>query len=150
VAEKEYLGTIEQIQMTDNYSAVLVERKLQLHSLDNLGDNSNDNNAANQQKSKLFPEKDDGPPITCLALTKDFLIFGTAEGNLFYFYLDSWSMVNEFRHEGGVGTRKLFPNSSGTRCIFIDNNNDGFLYSPVNDHLLKVPNFSRMFYVHTK
>jgi WD repeat-containing protein 19 len=41
----------------------------------------------------------------------------------------------------GPGIRKLYPNIGGTRVIYIDNSGDGFIYNPVNDHIVKIPNF---------
>ena len=37
--------------------------------------------------------------------------------------------MNEFRHV--VGVRKLYPDPSGTRLIFVDDKSDGFVYNPV-------------------
>ena len=41
--------------------------------------------------------------------------------------------MNEFRHV--VGIRKLFPDPSGTRLIFVDDKSDGFVYNPVSTDL---------------
>ena len=45
--------------------------------------------------------------ITAMAVTPDFLIYGTARGGLHYFYIKQWADVNEFRHDTGI--RKVFP-----------------------------------------
>lgn len=50
-------------------------------------------------------------------------------GGLFYFYIEDWQYVNEFKHM--VGIRKLFPDPSGTRLVFIDQKKDGYVYNPV-------------------
>jgi WD repeat-containing protein 19 len=51
-------------------------------------------------------------------------------GGLYYFYIEDWQYVNEFRHSYGV--RKLFPDPSGTRLVFIDEKKDGYVYNPVS------------------
>ena len=38
--------------------------------------------------------------------------------------------MNEFRHI--VGIKKLFPDPSGTRLVFIDDKSDGYVYNPVS------------------
>jgi WD repeat-containing protein 19 len=48
--------------------------------------------------------------------------------------------VNEFRHI--VGIKDLFPDSSGTRVIFIDSKSDGFVYNPVSTDCLSFCTFS--------
>ena len=50
-----------------------------------------------------------------------------------FFFIEDWAYVNEFRHP--VGIRKVFPDASGTKLIFIDDKNDGFVYSPVRKYL---------------
>ena len=52
-------------------------------------------------------------------------------GGINYFYIEDWQYVNEFRHV--VGIKKLFPDPSGTRLIFVDDKSDGFVYNPVSD-----------------
>ena len=51
-------------------------------------------------------------------------------GGLYYFYMEDWNFVNEFRHV--VGIKKIFPDHSGTRVIFIDDKCDGYVYNPVS------------------
>ena len=53
-------------------------------------------------------------------------------GQMKFFFIEDWAYVNEFRHP--VGIRKVFPDASGTKLIFIDDKNDGFVYSPVNKY----------------
>ena len=50
-------------------------------------------------------------------------------GGIYYFFIEDWNYVNEFRHV--VGIRKLYPDPSGTRLIFVDDKSDGFVYNPV-------------------
>ena len=49
---------------------------------------------------------------------------------MFYFFMEDWNVVNEFRHV--VGIKKIFPDHGGTRLVFIDDKCDGFVYNPVS------------------
>lgn len=50
-------------------------------------------------------------------------------GVIHCFYIEDWQYINEHRHP--VGIRKVVPDPSGTRLVFIDDKSDGFLYCPV-------------------
>ena len=63
------------------------------------------------------------PDSNCVSILTDFFF---QNGGINYFYIEDWNMVNEFRHI--VGIKDIFPDSSGTRVIFIDNKSDGFVY----------------------
>ena len=79
-------------------------------------------------------------------------------GCLFYFFVEDWKFVNEFRHVVGKelhytsvltrmvgmfsqikksvllvssGIRKLFVDQSGTKLVFLDDKSDGYIYCPV-------------------
>ncbi|XP_038055636.1 WD repeat-containing protein 19-like isoform X2 [Patiria miniata] len=132
--DREYLGTIINMCLNADYAAVYFENSVQLHLIEAEGSGDNE-----ERETRLFPEDGQGG-ITCHALTSDFLIYGTSTGELMFFYLEDWQFVNEFRHE--VGIRRVFPDPSGTRLIFIDDKSDGFVYNPVNDQILEIPNFS--------
>jgi WD repeat-containing protein 19 len=91
VTEKEYLGTVESIYLTNTFAAVLVEGKVQLHVIE-----ANRSDVNPERSTRLFPEKEEEIAITCLALTKDFLIYANAKGSILYFYLNDWTLVNEY------------------------------------------------------
>lgn len=42
--------------------------------------------------------------------------------------VEDWETVSSYSHS--VGVRKLFPDLNGTRLVFIDDKNAGFLLSP--------------------
>ncbi|KAL3878608.1 hypothetical protein ACJMK2_030942 [Sinanodonta woodiana] len=134
--DREYLGTVHSIKLNADYAAVHFEDKVQLHMIEGETAGSTD-----ERESILFPDKDmNVTRITCHEMTPEFLIFGTSNGCINYFFVEDWSYVNEFRHV--VGVKKLFPDPSGTRLVFIDDKSDGFVYNPVNDLLVEIPNFS--------
>ncbi|KAL9972694.1 hypothetical protein ACROYT_G019054 [Oculina patagonica] len=133
--DREYLGTVNAIHLNADYAAVLFEGKVQLHLIEGEA-----LDAADERETRLFPDKGNQGRITCCALTSDFLIYGTDNGSLFYFFIEDWQFVNEFRHV--VGIKKIFPDISGTHVVFIDEKSDGFVYNPVNDATFEIPNFS--------
>lgn len=97
---KEYLGTVESIAMNNKFAAVLADQRVQLHTIEP-PDNGRGwgilhiDSIFSDVTSKLFPEKEEDFEICCIALTSDLLIFATTKGNIFYFHLQEWAIVNE-------------------------------------------------------
>ena len=118
INEREYFGTVKQVALSEAYAAVLVQGKIMLHPYDPTGAASGGKPVAAGREEKRFPEKADEKDVTAMAITPDFLIYGTSRGSLHYFYLKQWTDVNEFRHDCGI--RQLFPNLLATRLVFID------------------------------
>ena len=56
--------------------------------------------------------------------------FNLQTGGIHYFSIEDWQFVNEYRHVDGI--RKIYPDPSGTRLIFIDEKSDGYVYNPVS------------------
>ncbi|XP_069058187.1 WD repeat-containing protein 19 isoform X2 [Pleurodeles waltl] len=131
----EYLGTVASMCLNSDYAAALFEGKVQLHVIESEGLDSQE-----ERETRLFPALDDKCRIWCHALTSDFLVYGTDTGVIQYFYIEDWQYVNEYRHT--VGVKKVFPDPSGTRLVFIDEKSDGFVYCPVNDSVYEIPNLS--------
>eukprot|EP00794_Sanderia_malayensis_P019431 gene19431-21353_t len=132
--DREYLGSIEQICLNDDYIAVLFENKVQIHLIDNEAGDVNE-----ERETKLFPEGNDRSQILCCALTTDFLVYATAAGDIKYFYFEDWQYVIEFHHSMAI--RKVFPGPVGTRLVFVDDKGDGFIYIPINDGVYEIANF---------
>ena len=59
-----------------------------------------------------------------------FLIFFLQFGGLFYFGLEDWNIVADYKHR--VGIRRIFPEITGSRLVLIDEKSEAFIYSPVN------------------
>lgn len=51
-------------------------------------------------------------------------------GDLFYFFMEDWKIVVEFRHS--VGIRAIFPDLSGTKVVLFDAKSEGYLFNPVS------------------
>ncbi|XP_043918872.1 WD repeat-containing protein 19 [Protopterus annectens] len=131
----EYLGTVASMCLNSDYAAALFEGKVQLHMIE-----SESLEAQEERETRLFPSRDDKCKILCHALTADFLIYGTNAGVIHYFFIEDWQYINEYRH--AMSVRKIFPDPSGTRLVFIDDKSDGFVYCPVNDTVFEIPNLS--------
>lgn len=102
------------------------------------------NPATKDQQPQLFPNNIHGMQesvITCLVLTGDFLIFATDLGNLVYFSLENWTSVIKYRHTMGI--KKLFADVEGTKLVFIDDHNQGHVYSPANEDIVLIPHFPK-------
>ena len=141
VHEREYLGSVKQIALNDQFAAVLLDNgKLNLHLIVN--------DPESERDSKIFPadDKDDGGSggagamrVTSMALTADFLIYSTSRGSVHHFYLKDWASVVEHRHEVGVAT--VYANPLGTRLVFTDANARAWMFSPVDDHKFEIAGF---------
>ncbi len=86
VSEQEYIGSVKAMQLNQRFAAVMSEGKVLVHPID----------ATDPEPTRHFPEKED-VEITCMALTGDFLIYGTKDGSLYHYYLADGGYVNEYR-----------------------------------------------------
>lgn len=131
----EYLGTIASMCLNADYAAALFEGKVQLHVIES-------KDQEEKRQMKLFPDDDRKGRILCHALTNDFLYYGTDLGHIVCFLVEDWENVYSFHHT--VGVRKVFPDLNGSRIVFIDDKNGGYLLSPSNatDSSIELPNFS--------
>ncbi|KAL3996433.1 class B basic helix-loop-helix protein 2 [Sarotherodon galilaeus] len=131
----EYLGTIASMCLNSDYAAALFEGKVQLHVIEGKDQDE-------KKQMKLFPDDDRKGRILCHALTADFLYYGTDSGSVVSVLVEDWETVNSYSHS--VGVRKVFPDVIGSRLVFIDNKNSGFLLSPANatESCFELPNFS--------
>jgi WD repeat-containing protein 19 len=123
-SEREYMGTVQQVCLNDKFAAVMVDNKVVLHTIEQNGD---------QKQSKTFPSREEGSfaVITTIALTDDFLIYGTEAGSVEIFFLQEWVLLAgaELRLDSSI--RKLYPNGDGTRIVVIDSANNIHLFNPV-------------------
>ena len=95
---------------------------------------------AEERESKLFPDPTSrNDVISCHALTPDFLIYGTDMGSLFFFFLEDWTVVHEFRHNAGIKT--IVPEPNGTKLIMLDVKACGYVFNPINDELFVIRAF---------
>ncbi|KAF7987479.1 hypothetical protein HCN44_003241 [Aphidius gifuensis] len=134
--ERDYLSTIDSIKLNDIYSSVLFDGKLQLHTITTNKELSN-----TSKDTKLFNEQNTmnnntNTKITCHVLTNNFLIYATNNGKIKYFYIDTFNYSNEYLHK--IGIKYIYQDINGTYICFIDDNNDVYLYDPINDMTIMI------------
>eukprot|EP00981_Chlorochromonas_danica_P005015 scaffold1001_cov188-Ochromonas_danica.AAC.4 len=76
VYDQEYIGVVKEVQLNAEYAAILTDSKAMIHPIEPPP------NAP--VKSKTFPSREEGSyaRVTCLALTDDFLFYGTEAGTV--------------------------------------------------------------------
>eukprot|EP00927_Polykrikos_kofoidii_P000378 TRINITY_DN10136_c0_g1_i1.p1 TRINITY_DN10136_c0_g1~~TRINITY_DN10136_c0_g1_i1.p1 ORF type:complete len:1380 (-),score=277.95 TRINITY_DN10136_c0_g1_i1:218-4357(-) len=130
VNEQEYIGRVESVSLNATHACVLIEGRVYLHPIEK---NSGDG------KTTIFPRKEDDRTITTASIVGSFLIYAHSNGRLQYYSLVDGIEVNEYKHENGI--KKCFPNEEGTRVIIIDSVGAAWLYNPVNDDCISIPDF---------
>lgn len=80
------------------FVAVLSEGRVSLDSLSSDGEPGN----ASGVVSRVLPESREQKDVTCLALTKDFLLYGTQRGKIVMVYLAELATISEFRHDAPI------------------------------------------------
>uniref|UniRef100_A0A0N5AR89 WD repeat-containing protein 19 n=1 Tax=Syphacia muris TaxID=451379 RepID=A0A0N5AR89_9BILA len=133
VSELQFLCSVNGIVMNEQYLAAKLNGVVQLHKL-----LSDDGKYNTEISGRTFPD-----PQTCaamiqdFALTDDFFIYCTDAGHLHYYSLDYDACVNQFKHSAGI--QKVFPDPNSVRLCLFDVRFDGYIYSPVDDALHKLP-----------
>ena len=90
---------------------------------------------------RKFPHnKQQEVPIVNVAMAGDFLLMIDAQGKLKYYLINDNATILEHRSDNPIVN--VFPNQSGTKCICMDNTGNGYLFNPVDDSMIFVPNFS--------
>ena len=127
VNEQEYVGSVKEVKLNHSFAAVFADGKIMVHPIEPTSQ------IQMQQQSRSFPGRDEMVygRITSMALTDDFLFYGTETGSLEVFYLAELTILSaaEVRLERGIS--KIYPNASGTRVVIIDSGNQVYLYNPV-------------------
>ncbi|CAG0902490.1 unnamed protein product, partial [Darwinula stevensoni] len=132
VRDREYLGTVQDLLISDTYASVLYEGRLQLHLIEG------EAGEAEERESKLFPDREHSSMIiTTHAITPEFLIYASDSGGIYFFHLEDWTMASEFRHTTGV--RDLFLQLGGLHLFLLDDRVSGHIYNPVLDETVPVP-----------
>ena len=61
-------------------------------------------------------------------------------GKLRIYLIDDNTFITEHRSQNPIV--KVFPNKKGTKCVCVDNTGNGYLFSPVDESMQFIPNFS--------
>lgn len=133
LGQKTYKGSVQSVKISSSYAAILHSGSISLQLIEYREEKQD-------KKEKFFPdESTEGMEVTSMDLTDSFLIYSTNRGNIVYFSLEDWTVVNNFRFE--VGVTHIFPNPDGTRLVFIDETHAAYVYNPVDDHVTPVEKF---------
>ncbi|KAJ1416172.1 hypothetical protein B484DRAFT_302829, partial [Ochromonadaceae sp. CCMP2298] len=123
INEQEYVGIVKEVQLNKNFAVILTDSKAIIHPIE----------PSAESQTRTFPSREEGTfsQVTCIALTDDFLYYGTEAGTVEVFFLAEWTMLSgaELRLDNPV--KKLYPNASGTRVVVIDGAGQSFLFNPV-------------------
>ncbi|KAG7198199.1 hypothetical protein KM043_005609 [Ampulex compressa] len=131
--ERDYLATIDSMRLNETYISVLFDGKLQLHSIKAEQSLINDG-----KDTKMFPDiTSSDARITCHALSSDFLVYGDDMGHIVYFCLEVFNQCMEFTHNNGI--KEIYLDANGTQMCFIDNEVVVYVYDPVHETVLQVP-----------
>ena len=127
VNEQEYVGTVKEVQLNSSFAAVLLEAKAVLHPIEDVNSGTRSNYSMN------FPIRSEGSysEISCIALTENFLYYGTEAGTVEVFCLAEWQMLSGAELRIDYAVKKICPNSVGTRVVILDFSNRILLYNPV-------------------
>lgn len=143
--KREYAGTVNSIRLNTSTAAVLLsDGRVQAHKIAK-------SESGRPQPQVTFPPKDLLPrlqtsstsivSISALALTPEFLIYGTNTGFICHNVVDEWALVSNHAHKKGI--KAIFPQQKGVKVIFMDEAGEGFVYNPVNDQVVSIPNCTK-------
>lgn len=137
VGDREYFSTVTSLILNANYSAALVNAKIQLQYL---GDNQKTvPQSFVDKESKMFPESGEKYTILTQALSEEFLFFVTSEFELHIFSLSEWKFLSSYKHSDKI--RSIYPDIYGICLVLVEMSNTGFLYHTAMDYLLPIPEF---------
>eukprot|EP01062_Namystynia_karyoxenos_P004675 TRINITY_DN11665_c0_g1_i1.p1 TRINITY_DN11665_c0_g1~~TRINITY_DN11665_c0_g1_i1.p1 ORF type:complete len:1497 (+),score=635.62 TRINITY_DN11665_c0_g1_i1:130-4491(+) len=144
VGEQKYVGTVDYVRLSHEFSAAMSDGRVTLHHIEQQTDQFGHGYSEDERRhQRIFPAKEDGSRVACMAMTAKFLILGASTGTVSYFSLDDWSFIgSDYRHHSGLGVRNIYPNPSGTRVVFVDDVGDAYLYNPIDDNAAKIERFS--------
>lgn len=125
INEQEYVGVVKEVQLNATFAVILTDSKAIIHPIES--------SPTAQSQTRTFPSREEGSfaKVTCIALTDDFLYYGTEAGTVEVFFLGEWALLSgaELRLDNPI--KRLYPNSSGTRVVVVDSANQCFLFNPV-------------------
>ncbi|XP_055683364.1 WD repeat-containing protein 19 isoform X1 [Lutzomyia longipalpis] len=139
LGDREYMAEVKEVRLTAEFCAVLCGRHALLHPIE-----STPSEGTERRDPRQFPDDITGMQdavITSISLTGDFFAFATDLGAIVHFSLEQWGRSVTHRH--AVGIRNLYADCDGTRVVVVDDHDVGFLYSPVTEEMLQIPDFPK-------
>lgn len=122
VKKKDYSGVGKNLVMNSAWAAALCGSVATLHQIE--GDKA----------EKQFTD------VICIEITSTMLILGDTSNKVKCFSIEDMNYISEVKFDSGISN--IFPNGSGTRIVVKDITGGGYLYTPVNESKLTIPNFS--------
>ena len=139
VNQREYVGTIDECALNDAVAAVRCEGRVTCHLIEHEDDPT-------ESMDFTLPAPGGGgartptAEVASIALTSEFLVYGTTSGGVCYFHLPERVHVCEYKHgQGAVTTLKV--NALGTRVVFVDERATPIFLNPVIDQTCHIPDF---------
>lgn len=133
LSRRDYMGSVQRIRLNETHVTLLIDGRVLVHPIE-----IPDNRSADEFDVSL-PPPGQTQTITCVVLTQHFIITSCRQGIIAYYLVQDCSPVNDYRHDCGVG--RVFPQPEGSRIVFEDDNAQLYLFNPVNDQVLPVPEF---------
>jgi len=130
VCKRDYTGTVKKVIMNDTWAAALSDGQVFVHSIEE----------PHEQMRRFPHNKNQETPIVNVEMAGDFLLMIDANGKLKYYLIEDNTTICEHKSQNPIV--KVFPNFSGTKCICMDNTGNGYLYNPIDDTSIFIPNFS--------
>ncbi|KAG1674427.1 hypothetical protein FOA52_012954 [Chlamydomonas sp. UWO 241] len=135
VASREYMGSVSKVKLNDTHVALLIDERVLVHPIEIPAGRAPD------EFDAWLPPPGQQQSVTSIAVTDKFVITSSRESVIAYYLAEDCSPVNEFRHEDGAVTR-IWPQPAGSRMVFEDDKAQLYVFNPVNDQVLPIPNFS--------
>ncbi|PIO64786.1 hypothetical protein TELCIR_13571 [Teladorsagia circumcincta] len=126
-AEGEYLSSVIDIKLNDEFICVVMDGKARLHRIIN----------SDSGPAMTFPEPARNSRLVAAALSNFFFVFSTESNYLVFFSLEEWCVVSEYRHTTAI--RQICPDQEGLRVAIFDERAQTWVYSPVDDSMHKLP-----------
>ncbi|CAD7950767.1 unnamed protein product, partial [Amoebophrya sp. A25] len=129
--EQEQMGTIEAVALSATHAATFIDGKISLNRLPGSPDDR-ERLGNSHNETQLFQKKSLAPLVA-----GEFLLYVSLPNIIVHYSLSDFSEVNEYRHS--IAVKAIFPNQLGTRAAVLDTSGNLFVYSPVSDETVPVP-----------
>lgn len=129
ITNVEFSSSIDALQVTDTAYAVLMGSKVMLSYFDK------------SKKPFVFPDYDTNAKVTAFSLTDYLLLLATDDGTIRKFDTRNQNFLEGYKHTCPIIS--ITPNISETRFVFIDAQNDVFLFFPIKMKAVEVSGESR-------
>ncbi|XP_017073272.1 WD repeat-containing protein 19 isoform X2 [Drosophila eugracilis] len=139
LSERDFPRNVESMRLNADYCAALCPPQLILQAI--VADNANCKDKLQAVFPTALPNMPSDAVITCFTLSQELLIFATDIGHLVFYSLEKWESCTIYRHSMGI--RQLFMDIEGTKVIFIDDHSQGYVFLPVVEEALLIPDIPK-------